>query len=211
MTVAIPIFPALPLSFPVRITPMFKSLVGVAKPSSRETRFSQRSSPLWEMELLFEELRTQTQNAVPYAPFSGFKEYDDLVQLFLVTYGTAGLFYFSAPWDNSRLGLVVGVGTGSITSFPVFRVWGVGFAERVGGVASVSQIYFNGVPQGTGGVSISGNQLVFSSAPGGGVNITADLAFYYACKFTTESIDLEEFSLNRWTTKNLTIRSTIIQ
>lgn len=87
----IPLFPALPEGFPLRISPVMDTIIGTTK-SLRETRIPLQIYPIWDIELLFEELRDQTQNQTVYVPFAGYQQYMELVQAWLMMYGQTGVF-----------------------------------------------------------------------------------------------------------------------
>ena len=101
------------------------TIIGTTK-SLREMRVPQRLFPLWDIELLFQELRDKTQNQSIYVPFASFRQYEDLVQLWLMMYGQTGVFAFDCPWDDSRLLQPIGTGDGSTYIFTIYRTWGLG-------------------------------------------------------------------------------------
>ena len=52
------------------------------------------------------------------------------------------------------------------------------------------------------------NSIVFDSAPGEGT-ITADFQFYFACRFTEDSMDFEKFADKLWNLQSVSFRSII--
>lgn len=205
----IPLFPTLPQGFPVKISPEFDTTVGTTK-SLREMRVAQRLYPLWDFEIVFMELRDQTQNQTPYAPFVGFKEYEHLVQLWLAMYGQTGVFAFDAPWDNSRAGQSIGAGDGVKTAFTIVRVWGLGSAAVVAPIGMINQIFLvqvNGITVPPSGYSVGRNTIYFNVPPGAGLVITLTFSYYYLCRFVEDEQDFEEFGKNRWTVPTLKFRA----
>ena len=206
----IPVFPTLPVGFPVKWRPTLKTTVQTSLASGREARWPNQQLALHEIELPFEVLRDQTQNDMPYAPLAGYTDFMQLCQFWLMMYGQFGVFYFDAPWDDSRLGQGIGTGDGTTTEFTIYRTFGVSGAELiepVGGVNVMQHVYLNGVLQSPTSYQTSANLLIFNSAPGGGVAITADFSFYYLCKFLDDEQDFEEFLKNIWMVKALKFRS----
>jgi hypothetical protein len=205
----IPIFPVLPQGFPVKFNPSMDTIVGTTK-SLREMRVPQRQLPLWDIEILFEELRDQTQNQSPYIPLLGFQEYEELVQLWLMMYGQTNVFAFSCPWDNSRNNQSIGTGDGTTTTFIIYRTWGFGALARlapIGAVDSITQVKIDSTIVLDTEYSIERNKIIFNTAPGADLPITMTFSFYYLCRFVADEQDFEEFAKNRWTVPSLKMRA----
>ena len=209
------IFPALPRGFPIKVTPTMDTIIGTTK-SLREMRVAQRLVPLWDIEILFEGLKDQTQNQVAYAPFAGFEQYEEIVQTWLMMYGQTNVFAFDCPWDNSRLNQPIGIGDGTTHLFTIYRTWGVAPNATLAPIGVINQaldVSVNGVTVSPTLYYTSGNRLYFVSADGhfhppvaGGV-ITMTMTFYYLCRFLEDEQDFEEFSKNRWTVPSLKFRA----
>lgn len=211
----IPIFPLLPYGFPLKVTPNLKTTIGIVK-SGREVRLNQQGLALWQTEILFEELRDQTQNQTAYVPLSGFTQYQQLLKLWLSTYGQTGLFLFDAPWDDSRTLQQIGTGDGNTYIFTAVRTWGQGTAnltEVVGAINQIFQIQVNGVTVSPSNYYFVGNKILFVGTdrvirpPGNGLVITSTFSFYYLCRFLSDEQDFEEFDKNRWGVKSLKFQS----
>lgn len=211
----IPVFPVLPVGFPTKLTPIMDTIVGQVK-SLREMRGAQRTFPLWELELLFEELRDQTQNQTAYAPLATYVEYMTLVQTWLAMYGQTNVFAFDAPWDDSRLLQQIGFGDGSNYVFTAYRTWGAGAAsllEPVGMIDAITQIKVGGVVVPPTQYMFIRNKIYFQDStgkiypPASGAAITVTFSFYYLCRFVSDSQQFEEFMKNRYTVPSLKFRS----
>jgi hypothetical protein len=139
--------------------------------------------------------------------------------VFLALAGQYGLFFFDDPSDNSRLAAPQATGDGATKKFPILRVVGVSSptaAEPIGGLnlGTTVNVYLNGTLQMSGYSVTSGSDgtgafITFTSAPGSGVLITADFAFYYLCFFTEDQQDYEEYFKNYYGAKSIKFRSTI--
>ena len=66
------------------------------------------------------------------------------------------------------------------------------YAEPVGALVAVYGVYFNGAPV-YGFIVAQPNLLTFGVAPPAGTVITADFKFGYACRFSEDVEDFEEF------------------
>ena len=207
----IPIFPDLPEGFPVNVDIVMDTTLGTTK-SLREMRVAQQVYPLWDIELLFNELRDQTQNQTPYAPFVGFQQYEELVQLWISMYGQTNVFGFNCPWDNSRSAQLIGTGDGTTLIFPTYRTWGLGLQETiapVGLINTVTQVAINGIGVSPSTYDVSRDSIVFHTAPGFGLAITVTFSYYYLCRFVEDEQDFEEFAKNRWVVPSLKFRAVI--
>lgn len=200
----IPVFPTLPVGFPVVVKPTFANISG-SIPSGRSIRAPQQTLPIWEFELNFESLRDQTQNSQPFAPLAGFTDFTKLSQVFIANIGQYGKFLFDAWWDDSRLDQPIALGDGTSTRFLMVRTWGYGliqFTEPVGSVNVITNVKINGTVQDPSTYFVtSNNVLVFRSAPANGVTITSTFSYYYLCQFSEDMQDYSEFMKNRWTAK----------
>lgn len=213
----IPVFPVLPQGFPVKLKSKFGTIVGTTK-SLREMRAPKNTLPIWEFEIVFEELRDQTQNQTPYAPFAGFTQYMQLVQLWLNMYGQANNFAFDAPWDNSRASQQIGVGDGTTTIFPIYSTWGIApnsILQPIGVINTITEVRVSGVLIPSAHYFANRNKLYFQDSlgntypPGAGFPITMTMTYYYLCKFVEDEQDFEEFGKNRWRVPSLKFESVI--
>lgn len=216
-----PVFPTPPIpmsgsplpGFPTKWMPTFKTTILQGHSSGREIRRYNQIYALHEITLLFEVLRDQTQNQTPFVPLAGFTEYMQLCQQFIREYGTAGIFYFDAPWDDSRTGELIGTGDGTHTQFVIGRTFGTvayNLTEPIGGINQLTTVYFDGSPIASDLYSVGrGYLLNFNTPPASGVTITADFSFYYRCRFMADNLDFEEFMKNIWSVKQLKMRSLI--
>ena len=216
----IPMFPTLPESFPIKLSIVMDTIIGTTK-SLREVRVAQQALPLWDIEIPFQELRDKTQNQVPFEPFvypTSFQQYEELVQLWLMMYGRAGVFGFNCPWDNSRLDQQIAVGDGTTTEFTVVRSWGTGQTATllpVGLISEIIEVQVGGVTINPSHYTTDRNKIIFEDdlgntyPPTAGQPITMTFTFYYLCRFTEDEQDFEEFSKNRWTVPSLKFRSVI--
>lgn len=206
----IPLFPDLPQGFPLKLSIVMDTTIGSVK-SLREIRYPQQTYPVWDIELKFEELRDQTQNQTKYSPFAGlYTDYSQLVQLWLMMYGRAGVFAFDAPWDDTRTDQPIATGDGSTKDFEVFRTWGAGFfpsSAPVGMIHTITNVKINGVIQGTSTYSHTRDYISFTSAPANGASITMTFSFWYVCHFVEDEQDFEEFAKNRWAVQSLKFRA----
>lgn len=213
----IPIFPTLPIGFPVKVSIVMDTTIGTTK-SLREMRVAQQTLPLWDIEIPFEELVDQTPNQTPYAPFAGFIQYQELAQTWVMMYGQSGNFLFDCPWDDSRSDQIIGVGDGTTYIFTISRTWGFGASATiapVGAVNAVTNVKVNGTIISPSDYYIVGNKLYFQDTsgntypPGVGLDVTMTFSYYYLCRFVEDEQDFEEFAKSRWRVPSLKFRAMI--
>ena len=212
-----PIFPVLPpLAWPVHKKALMASRTTIAA-TGREARFACCAYPRWEFTLTYggdSWLRDQTNNITTDPRLAGLVELQELCGLFLQCRGSYGEFYYSDPDDNSRLGSPAGTGNGTNLSFPIFYTWGTGpfptsLTAPVGGIQTLDAVYLNGsvVSPTTYALDAAGTQIVFTTAPGSGVVVTADFVFYFRCRFLDDTMSYSQFSQNLWEVKTVKFES----
>lgn len=125
---------------------------------------------------------------------------------------TGGGSYFTVPGST---GVALGGGSGSgatvnitwFTTLQLVRILG-GFTEPILIPLTISNIYYNGVPQ-SGWVYASSVGLVTLAAPFTSTQpaITADFTFAFRCRFVDDSYPFENFMSGFWSLKKLTFIS----
>ncbi len=197
-----PTFPALPgQGWSVHKRPAFATIVA-SHVSGREVRDALFRNPIWQFELTFDGLAS---DSVSY-PGLGAESLQSLMGLFLQCQGQFGTFLYTDPTDNAVAAQNFAVGDGATTNFPFARTLG-GFLEPVGWVTSVSQVTLGGVVQSSGWSLVAPNSLAFVTAPASGALIGASFAYAFQCRFDDDAADFEQFMQNLWTLQSLKFRS----
>jgi hypothetical protein len=202
-TSSIPVFPTVPIGFPLSMTPSFANVDGMTPPG-RQMRAPQQQLPIWNFELNFEVLRDQTQNAQSYAELAGFTEFTRLASLFIASVGQYGQFLFDVWWDDSRANQPLGIGDGHNKDFLLQRTWGydiLAFTEPVGALNVLTSVAIDNVVQFASTYSVSKNIVTFIIPPSPGAQVTATFSYYYLCQFSDDQQDYSEFLKNRSSTK----------
>jgi uncharacterized protein (TIGR02217 family) len=218
-----PIFPTLPgLGWPVAKSPRFATRTQKAV-SGRQLRIVDQQYPIWTFTLGFPLLRdgNDLRAGAGIGLGIGYNELRNLAGFFVALQGAYGDFLFSDPTDNQVTGGLIGVGNGSITSWPLQRLFGTsGFYDPVlgaitGGSPSFNA-YLNGVRQSAGyslssqfGYTGLADTISFASPPGSGVTVTCDFAFYFLCHFSDDAMDLENFLYQLWQAKQVKFESVL--
>jgi hypothetical protein len=176
----------------------------VAAPvSGREVLTPYYQYPLREFELTFEGLLSGASMGVIPAQSKQL-----LDGFFSTVNGPYGRFLFADPEDSSVTGGVIATAPGGVAAFPIVRVLNGGYAEPVGQVNAIQNVYLNGVAQAAGSWSVVlPNTLVLGSSPAAGVTITADFTFYWVCRFLEDQTDFGEFARNFHAVKSLRFRT----
>ena len=199
-----PSFPTLAgQGWSVHKNPVFSTIVA-SHVSGREVRNALYQNPLWQFELTFDGLTSSNSGVL--AAGLGANSLQTLMGLFLQCQGQFGTFLYTDPTDNAVTGQAFAVGDGATTTFTFARTLG-GFVESVGWVTGVSNVYLNAVAQPSGWSLSAPNSLVFTSAPGSGVVVSADFSHAFQCRFDDDTADFEQFMSNLWALKSLKFRS----
>lgn len=198
-----PLLPTLAgLSWSRHKKPSFNTRIA-SHASGREVRVALMQYPLYEFESVYGGL---TSSASLFAGLGG-SSLQALMGFFLQLAGQFGTFLYVDPTDNAITGQVIGLGDGSTTAFMMVRALG-GFVEPVSWVISIANVYFNGVAQPGAAYSFTPpNTLNFTTAPGAGVDISADFSFAFNCRFLDDHMDFEEFMSNLWKLESMKFRS----
>jgi hypothetical protein len=195
-----PSFPSLPgQGWSVHKRPTFATLVA-SHVSGREVRDALYQYPLWEFELTFDALASDSRAGL------GAQSLQSLMGLFLQCQGQVGTFLYSDPTDNAAVAQAFAVADGATIAFTFARALG-GFLEPVGWVTSVTSVTLNGVNQASGWSVAAPNVLTFASAPAAGAIVAASFAYAFQCRFLDDTEDFEQFMQNLWTVKSLKFRS----
>lgn len=199
-----PALPSLPgLSWSRHKKPGFSTRVA-SHVSGREVRVALMSYPLYEFEAVYNGLASSA--SAGFAGLGGLS-LQSLMGFFLQLQGQFGTFLYTDPDDNTVTAQAFASGDGTTTSFTMMRSLG-GFLEPVGWVGAIANVYLNGVVQPTSGYSLTApNTLVFSSAPGGGVPVSADFSYAFNCRFLDDQMDFEEFMSSLWRLDSMKFRS----
>jgi len=204
-----PVMPTLN-GFSVHKKPIFAATVAEAV-SGRAVMGANAAFPLWEFDLTYEVLRSQTQNREPDTYYSPNVEFEAIASLFLACAGSYGRFWYNDPTDNSRTGQVIGTGDGVSATFQIIRSFGTGntsLVEPVGGLNYLLPytFYDNGTPT---AITLANNNrtITFASAPTLGHSITGDFSYYFYCRFLEDGADFEQFMHNLWLLRSLKFRS----
>jgi uncharacterized protein (TIGR02217 family) len=198
-----PALPALPgLSWSRHKKPGFSTRIA-SHASGREVRVALMSYPLYEFETVYGGL---TSSASAFAGL-GASSLQSLMGFFLQLQGQFGTFLYTDPEDHSVAGQGIGLGDGTTMAFQFSRALG-GFAEPVGWVTAITNVYLNGVGQSGGSYTlVAPNTLSFTTAPGAGAIVSADFSYAFQCRFLDDHMEFEEFMSNLWKLGSMKFRS----
>lgn len=194
----LPLFPSLPgITWPAKRSPQFSTQIqsGI---SGRRTPIRYQLEPRWAYELIVEFARDRT----------GFTEFSDLVNLYLVCYGRFGTFRFSDPRDNAVTAQLIGVGDGATTKFFLSRN-AFGFSQRVAALNGTPTIFVAGIPA-VGYTIDAYGVITFSVAPTSGQAVTWTGAYHWICRFSDDQLDLSQFMDKWWECKSLKFETELI-
>lgn len=191
------VFPTLPgLTWSVGKTPEFSSIVKTAV-NGAETRIALWSAPRWHFKLKYELLRDDASN-----------ELKTLAGFFLQRQGQYDSFLYLDPDDNMVANQSLGQGDGHTASFTLVRSFG-GFIEPVGAVNAAQPMSFSvgGQTLAASAYTVSGNQVIFATAPAAGSSVMGSFSFYFRVRFADDSADFEQFMHQLWQLQSLELVS----
>lgn len=193
-----PTFPTLPgQGWSVHKKPTFSTLVA-SHVSGREVRDSLWQYPIWQFELTFDALASDSASY----PGLGAQSLQSLMGLFLQCQGQWGAFLYTDPTDNAVVDQGVAIGDGATKTFIMPRTLG-GFIEPVGWVTGLANVKVNGALRTSGVALTTPNSLVFASAPAAGAIISASFSYAFLCRFVDDGADFEQFMQNLWSLQSL--------
>lgn len=207
-----PVFPRVRgLTWEITRSPSWDSLVQRMS-SGMEFRLNYWQYPLWKWEISYNYLK---DNPADLPPGYSSTDLSVLQGFFNSMAGQYNVFLFddyeagdtagSGPWD-SVTNQAIATGDGATLIFPLLRTTG-GFTEAIQAPYSSPPptVYLNGVAQtyGTNFAIDEFGNIVFASAPGAGVNITASFAYYWPCRFSEDEEDFETQLYQLWTLKKM--------
>jgi uncharacterized protein (TIGR02217 family) len=178
----------------VKWKPTFANLIQQAV-TGAEVRILLRSYPIYDEELKYEFLRSDSVNL----------ELQTLVGFFLQRSGSADSFLWIHPEDNSVTAQNFGTGDGNTTAFPLVRAYG-GYVEPVMWPNVITGVYLNGVPTGAYTLGALG-VITFTTAPGNGVAITWTGTYYYRARFLDDLEEFERFANLLWSAGKVQLRA----
>lgn len=122
--------------------------------------------------------------------------------------GSLNPFYFDAQNDNTIAAgspQQIGTGDGSTTNFRLLKPAGTGAIEPIGGpkgtwVASGSGniVYVGGTAQATSSYTVSGNVIVFGTAPAASDSISWSGQYYYLVRFNDDFLEFNQLANLMW-------------
>lgn len=213
-----PLFPFVP----TRGWSVFKKIISSSRvtigATGRECQLATAVFPRWAFTLTYggdSWLRDETQNIVMDPTLVGFTELQQISSLFLACRGSYGEFFFIDPDDNSRANQFVGFTDGISATYTPVIGWGTGpftpsFFSPVQGIDTIGAVYFDGViqPGITFNLDDTRTQISFPTLIGRpGITVTADLSFYYRCRFLEDNQKYSQFAQNLWEAKEIRFES----
>jgi uncharacterized protein (TIGR02217 family) len=200
------VYPTLPgLTWSVTKSPMWKTRVQTSV-RGRELRIRDQIYPRWK----FQQVYSFLNGSVRCTP--GVTDIQVMMNFFQTVQGSWDNWLFNDPTDNFVANQLIGIGAGAPAAFQLARTfYDGGFAEPI--IAPISWVIrFDGVVQSSGVYSVNtGNGIVtFGSSVGSGVQVTADIHYYFRCRFTTDTLDFEEFAKDWWELKKIEFESVLL-
>lgn len=178
-------FPSLPgLGFPIIRRQRWNALKSDAL-SGKRVRYSTYSYPLYDYELPFSLLRDG----------ASFLEIQILMGFINTVNGSAELWQYSDPNDNTATAQAFGAGDGASTNFQLVRTLG-GFTEPVFLVNAITNIKISGTPTAAYTVSSYG-VITFNSPPALAAPLSWNGTFFWPCRFSDDAYEFSQFGKDK--------------
>lgn len=166
--------------------------------SGREIRSAYYTYPQWKFSLSFEVLRTK----------ASINELEKLAGFFNERRGSFDSFLYEDPTDNKVTDQLIGNVVQGVTRYQLVRNYG-GFTEPVLAVKGVPGVKVGGVALTHGrDFAIDNNGvLVLNTPQTPGRPITWTGGFYFRVRFTSDTVDFENFIGHLWSAKKIEFTS----
>lgn len=166
--------------------------------SGREIRSAYYTYPQWKFSLSFEVLRTK----------ASINELEKLAGFFNERRGSFDSFLYEDPTDNKVTDQLIGNVVQGVTRYQLVRNYG-GFTEPVLAVKGTPVVKVGGVALTHGrDFSIDNNGvLVLNTPQTPGRQITWTGGFYFRVRFTSDTVDFENFIGHLWNAKKIEFTS----
>jgi hypothetical protein len=202
------VYPTLPgLAYNVGWDTEFFNMKSSVTSTGAEIDLGLSQYPLHDFTLTYEFLRDAF----------GFTEQKTMRGFFMAVGGNLGRFLFRNPADFEVRRQLIATTDGVNHVWTLIRTYGAGeysSSEPVGMVDTTMpfNLYLNGLIQDASTYTVvtsePGNQQVqFAAVPASGQQITADMDYFYYCKFADPKITLEEFMHKLWTLSKIQLHS----
>lgn len=135
--------------------------------------------------------------------YGSYVEYTTITGFILSMAGSFQNWIYNDPFDNTATSQNIGIGDGTTVAFPLVRSIG-GYTEPVNYANVLSNVYLNGVLQEPTTYTLSQtgsfgpDTVLFNSAPGSNVVVSADFTFYFVCRFLSDEPEFKNFINARW-------------
>lgn len=183
-------------------TPTFATRVQRAV-SGRELTVQDYANPIWNFKIQFQILR-DFQWVIA-------SEIRRIFDFWLEVGGAYDTFLYDDATDDNVVDQPIGTGDGTTTAFQLVRTFiSGGFTEAIIAPNVITNVKLNGTPTSAYTLNTGTGVITFTAAPGSGVAITATFSYYFRCRFMTDSQEFENFLYQRWTTKDLRLKSVVL-
>lgn len=179
--------------------------------SALERRQADQPVPRSEWTLKYDVLREKAdKRQVGGGLGAGLDELNTLMGFYLQQNGPRIPFAFVDPTDSAVVAGPLGVGDGVTRAFQLVRQLGTlggitSYFEPIQFPTTVSAVYLNAVSVG-GWTTQPGGFVVFTTAPGNGVAVTADFTYSWLVRFSDPKLDLRNFMFQLWDAQTVKFR-----
>lgn len=183
------------LTYPVEKTPIWKTKTQTHV-SGKETRLGYWSYPLWQWQVSYDVLRSDSVNL----------ELQQLVGFFNARQGAYDDWLFNDPDDNSVTAQAFAIGDGTTRVFQLNRTYG-GWNEPVRATNTVTSVTINGSPTGAYTLNQFTGVITFTTAPAAAAVLAWTGTYYWRVRFMDDQTTVSKFMNAFWENRGLTFQS----
>jgi uncharacterized protein (TIGR02217 family) len=180
------------IGWPVRVAPVWNSQVQKTV-TGRVVAATYQQYPLYKFGVQYNVLTAS--------------DFDTLLAFFNQQQGNVVPFWFDAgPGQDTVSAQAIGTGDGSTTTCTLLRSYG-GFVEPVAASSGTPTAYIGGTAASATFNSPADGQVTFTSAPASGAAITWTGGYYFQCRFSKATAEIDQFMYQLYKTKTVSLET----
>lgn len=180
--------------------------------SGTEVSKSLWSYPMYQWQVIYNVLRTGTLEGTAYT------EMQQLLGFYNGRNGGTDSFLYTDGDDNKVTNQTIGLGDGTTTVFKLQRAFGSAASEPIYAptLSLTFNVYLNDVLQSAANYTVTPwgttnsngpGCVIFNTAPGAGVRITASFSFYWPCRFVEDQCVFEKMMQGYYRVQKIAFQS----
>lgn len=172
--------------------------------SGRELAVPDHANPIWNFRLPFSFLRDYPVGMLA-------SEMRLLLNFYVAMVLSGDTFLYWDKDDYSVTDEPLGTGDGVNTAFQLIRYFiAGGVAEDIIAPTAITEVKVDGTPTVDYTLDSDTGIITFGTPPGVGDAVTATFTYYFRCRFSEDTMEMEKFAHQLWSVKELRFRSVVL-